>query len=84
MHGFGIGLIVVVGLLFFLFIYAISQGARVSEFFADLGKMIGLGIGCIAGLFAIAGAYVLGVLASALPFLVIFGGACLLVKCVFF
>lgn len=84
MQTFGIVLIVVVGILFLLVVFTKPKFQKTGDFLTDIFKIFGIAFGAFLGLFGIVCAFIGTMFLSALPFLIIFGGCCLLIKWIFF
>jgi hypothetical protein len=81
MQTFGIILIVVVAILFFLVVFTKPKFQKTGDFLYDLFKIASIAIASVTGVIGV----VFGTaFVAALPFLIIFGGMCLLIKWIFF
>lgn len=81
MQTFGIVIIAVVGILFLLVVFTKPKFQKTGDFLYDLFKIVGISIASFFGVFGVVfGAAFM----TALPFLIVFGGMCLLIKWIFF
>lgn len=74
----GIFFVVVVGLLFLLFVYAVAKGF-VGEFFI----VVGVSIASICGLIGLGCLWLFGILMSLSPLIVLVAIVLLMIKCIF-